>query len=110
MIFSFNSDHNKGTAVVDESVTSLTIPFGMGIKTHIGSRFGIGVEYLMRKHFVDKLDNLDDPLATIDDEGLSRTYTDVFHNNDWSGYLGINLTYKMYLGKQACPAYDSKYW
>ena len=35
-------------------------------------------------------------------------YTDQWHNNDWSGYLGIHVTYKIYIGKKACPAYESK--
>jgi opacity protein-like surface antigen len=110
VIYAFNPDQNKGTAMVDESVTALTLPFGFGVKTHFGERFGIGVEYLMRKMFVDKLDNLDDPLAYIDDKGFTHTFSDFLHNNDWSGYFGVHLTYKMYLGKEACPAYDSKYW
>ena len=110
LISAFNPDHNKGNSVVDESVTSFALPFGFGIKTHIGERFGIGIEYLMRKLFVDKLDDLDDPLAFISDSGQIHTYSDYLHNNDWSGYLGVHLTYKLYLGKEACPAYDSKYW
>jgi len=110
LIYAFNPDNNKGTQIIEESVTSLSLPFGFGIKTHIGERFGIGVEYLMRKLFVDKLDNLDDPLAYINNNGEEFTYSDFLHNNDWSGYLGIHLTYKIYLGKEACPAYDSKYW
>lgn len=110
LIYAFNPDNNKGTQIIEESVTSLSLPFGFGIKTHIGERFGIGVEYLMRKLFVDKLDNFDDPLAYINEKGEQFTYSDFLHNNDWSGYLGIHLTYKIYLGKEACPAYDSKYW
>ena len=108
-IYAFNQIHNKGMAVINESVVALSLPFGMGIKTHLGERLGVGVEYLMRKHFVDKLDNLDDPLAFINNEGKEIVFNDFFHNNDWSGYLGIYITYKMYLGKEACPAYDKIY-
>lgn len=110
LIFAFNPDNNKGTQIIKESVTSLSLPFGFGIKTHIGERFGIGVEYLMRKLFVDKLDDLDDPLAYINNKDEVFTYSDFLHNNDWSGYFGVHLTYKIYMGKEACPAYDSKYW
>lgn len=100
-------NHNKGMAVIDESVVAFSLPFGFGVKTHIGKRFGLGVEYLMRKQFVDKLDNLDDPMAYINDKGEEIVYSDRWHNNDWSGYLGVHLTYKIYLGKVPCPAYDS---
>jgi hypothetical protein len=62
----------------------------------------------MRKTFLDKLDNLDDPLAHINGEGKEVVYNDAGHNNDWSGYLGIHITYKIYIGKKACPAYESK--
>ncbi len=109
----FNPNHNKGSAPPSESVIAPTIPFGIGFKYTLGQRLGIGIEYQMRKMFSDKLDNLDDPLAYITynaDETIKDEikYTDLTHNNDWSGYLGIHLTYKIYMGKKACPAYDSK--
>ncbi len=100
--------------VIDEPVVTPAIPFGFGIKFNLGERFGIGAEYIMRKLLSDKLDNLDDPLA-IDatapgGPGQDINYTDFLHNNDWPGYLGIHITYKIYLSKKACPAYDRKYW
>ncbi|MGE0019336.1 MAG: DUF6089 family protein [Draconibacterium sp.] len=114
LISTFNTQHNKGTSVINESVISATIPFGFGFKYTIGQRLGIGVEYQMRKLFSDKLDNLDDPLAyEILDSAtgavFSETkYTDALHNNDWTGYFGLHVTYKIYVGKKACPAYESK--
>jgi hypothetical protein len=111
-IASFNPAHNKGNAIISESVMSPTIPFGIGFKYTIGQRLGVGIEYQMRKMFSDKLDNLDDPLAyeITNADGIKEeiTYTDMTHNIDWSGYLGIHLTYKIYIGKRACPAYESK--
>ena len=108
LIAVFNPDHNKGDVVKKESVVTSTLPFGIGFKYTIGKRLGVGVEYQMRKLFTDKLDDLDDPLAFINDEGDEITYTDQIHNNDWSAYLGIHLTYKIYIGKKACPAYERK--
>jgi len=110
-IASFNPSHNKGSAVVKESVVTPTIPFGIGFKYTLGQRLGIGIEYQMRKLFSDKLDNLNDPLAyKTNIAGVEKEiiYTDMIHNNDWSGYVGLHLTYKIYIGKKACPAYESK--
>ena len=108
LIALFNPDHNKGDVVKKESVMTSTIPFGIGFKYTIGKRLGMGIEYQMRKLLSDKLDDLDDPLAHINADGDEITYTDQFHNNDWSAYLGIHLTYKIYIGKKACPAYERK--
>lgn len=103
----FNPDHNKGVAATTESVIAMAIPFGFGVKTHIGDRFGVAVEYLMRKSLVDKLDDLDDPYAYINDKSEEIIYNDMVHNNDWMGYLGISLTYKINLTIFPCPAYES---
>ena len=103
-----NIASNKGNSTISQPVIATTIPFGIGFKYTLGQRLGIGIEYQMRKMFSDKLDNLDDPLAYINIDNEEITYTDMTHNNDWSGYLGIHLTYKIYIGKRACPAYESK--
>jgi opacity protein-like surface antigen len=112
IIAGFNPAHNKGSATVKESVITPTFPFGIGFKYTLGQRLGVGIEYQMRKLFSDKLDNLDDPLAyeIVNTDGTKEeiTYTDMIHNNDWSGYLGLHVTYKIYIGKKACPAYESK--
>jgi hypothetical protein len=110
-ILKFNPAHNKGSNEISESVITATIPFGIGFKYSIGPRLGIGVEYQMRKMFSDKLDNLDDPLAyenILNGVEEEIKYSDVLHNNDWSGYLGVHVTYKIYMGKRPCPAYESK--
>lgn len=95
-------------------IYTATVPFGFGIKFSLGPRIGIGAEYQMRKLFSDKLDNVDDPLSYIPENGDNRTdrirYTTYLHNNDWPGYLGIHLTYKLYLNPEDCPAYDRKNW
>jgi len=110
----FNPNHNKGAdgIIIKESVVSATFPFGIGFKYTLGQRLGVGIEYQMRKLFSDKLDNLDDPLAyeITNSDGTKEEikYTDTIHNNDWSGYLGLHITYKIYIGKKACPAYESK--
>ncbi len=94
----------------EEAVAVPTIPFGMGVKFTLGERLGVGVEYQMRKYMSDKLDDLDDPLSHRNSTGELIIYNDGSHNNDWGAYLGVHLTYKIYIGKKACPAYDAKNW
>jgi hypothetical protein len=62
----------------------------------------------MRKLFDDRLDNLDDPLATVTSQGKTIKYTDLYHNNDWTGYLGLQVTFNFNIGSEPCPAYDKK--
>ncbi len=97
-----------------ESIISSALLFGFGVKFAIGSRLGFGIEYQIRKLINDKFDDLDDPLSfeTVDNNGNAETikYTDFLHNNDWPGYLGVNVTYKIDLDRKACPAYDRKHW
>jgi hypothetical protein len=108
LINDFNPDHIKGSTVIEESEIATTIPFGIGFKYTLGRRLGIGIEYQMRKLLSDKLDNLDDPLAFLNPQSEEVFYTSSVHNMDWSGYLGVHLTYMIYMGKRACPAYESK--
>ncbi|PIF05253.1 MAG: hypothetical protein CSA36_07720 [Draconibacterium sp.] len=110
-ITQFNSRHPvllSANTDTKKLVLSPTFAFGFGVKYSIGKRLEVGAEYQMRKLFDDKLDDLDDPLSFVDDQGEIVKYTDLIHNNDWSAYLGLQLTYKIYIGKKACPAYESK--
>lgn len=106
----FDADGNLIDNGYTESVAVPTIPFGIGIKYTLGDRLGIGIEYQMRKYMSDQVDDLDDPLSYEKDPGVVVSYNDGNHNNDWGAYLGVHLTYKIYLGKKACPAYDAKNW
>jgi hypothetical protein len=108
LIAQFHENHIKGSDVVEESEIATTIPFGIGFKYTLGRRLGIGIEYQMRKLLSDKLDDLDDPLAFLNGENEEVFYTSGVHNMDWSGYLGVHLTYMIYMGKKACPAFESK--
>jgi hypothetical protein len=83
------------------SEISPTIPFGLGFKFNLSRRIGLGLEGGLRKSFSDKLDDLDDPLSYQVTEGEEVTvinYTDQYHNNDWTAYVGIHLVYKLIYG------------
>lgn len=85
---------------IDGSEITPTIPFGLGFKYNLSKRWGIGVEGSLRKTFSDNLDNLDDPLSYKVDDNILIKYTDQFHNNDWTSYVGIHLVYKLIYGNQ----------
>jgi hypothetical protein len=119
MYFPFNMDLDAMLAInpgyvvpanTNESVVAFTVPFGFGVKFTLGPRLGIGAEYQMRKLFSDKIDNVHDPLSFINSAGETIKYTTLGHNNDWPGYLGIHIAYKLYLNQRDCPAYDRKFW
>jgi hypothetical protein len=80
------------------SEISPTLPFGVGFKFNLSKRVGLGLEGGLRKSFSDKLDNLDDPLSFTDVNGTAVNYTDQYHNNDWTAYVGIHLVYKLVYG------------
>ena len=80
-----------------------TIPFGLGFKFNVSKRIGLGIEAGLRKTFSDKLDNLDDPLSYTDANPtppVQVNYTDRYHNNDWTSYVGIHLVYKLIYGNK----------
>ncbi len=104
----YNDDGKLVGTPPKEPVIAPTIPLGLGFKYNIGRRLGVGIEYQLRKIFSDKLDDLDDPLSYYNPQGELIKYTSAIHNNDWAGYLGVHLTYMIYIGKNACPVYDSK--
>jgi len=104
----FDGNGNLDITERKESEVVPTIPFGIGFKYTIGNRLGIGIEYQMRKYMSDKLDDLDDPLSYVNMENKLIKYTTQNLNNDWVGYLGVHVTYKVFIGVRACPAYESK--
>ncbi len=90
-------------------VFSPTIPFGLGFKFNLSKRIGLGIEAGLRKTFSDKLDNLDDPLSYENPVNTPQVkYTDQFHNNDWTSYLGVHLVYKMIYGNKEWTLRTSK--
>ncbi len=66
---------------------AFTLPFGIGAKYKINQRLNIGVEFLMKKTFADRLDGkmLDDPHAIK--SGFAK-------NTDWYSTLSVTLSYE----------------
>ncbi|MDX9883892.1 MAG: DUF6089 family protein [Prolixibacteraceae bacterium] len=104
-----------------ENIMALQIPFGFGVKFNLNEKMGIGFELLVNRYFSDKIDNLDDPRKyytvemppSVDVDGVRtpgvyqlQGFNDKWHNNDYTAYLGLHLTYKINLSKKACPVYE----
>ena len=63
------------------------IPFGIGVKYKPSRRLNLGLEFLMKKTFTDRLDGpmLDDPL------GIESSF---MKNTDWYSTLTLTVTYE----------------
>ena len=66
---------------------AMTLPFGIGAKYKIKERLNLGVEFLMKKTFSDKVDGtmLSDPHAIK--SGFAK-------NTDWYSTLSVTLSYE----------------
>ncbi len=99
----------------DENVWSMNIPVGFGFKFNVGKRWCCGTEAIIRKHFNDKIDNLDDPRKFYTDtsaagngtSGYWTGYNDIFHNNDWTFHIGVHLSYQIFREGEKCAAYEN---
>ena len=74
-----------------------SIPIGVGVKYAIAPRYTLGVEWIMRKTFVDDMDNYNDPTP----QGSALI------NNDWLSTVGLTLSYRI-PERRTCAAYPVK--
>ncbi len=63
------------------------LPMGVGFKVKLRERLNIGVEWLMKKAFTDKLDSP----ALSDPHGIKSSFA---KNTDWYSTLTVTLTYE----------------
>lgn len=78
-LLAWNVDGNKGA--------SFCIPLGIGFKYKPSRRLNLGLEFLMKKAFTDRLDgpNLDDPT------GIKSSF---IKNTDWYSTLTFTISYE----------------
>lgn len=91
--------------------SSFIIPIGMGMKFNITKNLGGVVELIVRKTFVDNIDNLDDPKRFQNPDPTKTTYPDKFakntwSNNDWYATLSVSVLYQLWSSKGNCKIYD----
>lgn len=88
----------------DAVLSAVNIPLGFGFKFNVKKRIGVGAEFVMRKYFDDRLDNLDDPRAFGEDS--TQGYNSSMHNNDWTFHLGVFICYQLVRFDKNCALYD----
>jgi hypothetical protein len=106
-------------------LTQFSIPFGVGIKTHLSKRIGLSLEWGMRKTFTDYLDDVSttyyDPVelaarrgavaaaASDPSTGTDPNYSNVGRQRgnpttkDWYSFAGFVLTLKLKEKRETCP-------
>lgn len=82
-----------------ETTAAFTLPFGIGAKFKVNRRLNLGLEFLMKKVFTDRLDGsqLEDPL------GIKSSFV---KNTDWYSTLTITLSYEFSKRCQTCHYKD----
>lgn len=85
-----------GAAMISNDITA-HIPMGIGVKYSPAHRWTVALEWRLHKTFYD---NMDDYMNLTDG---SRS---ILHNNDWFGFGGILITYRLINNKAVCPAYE----
>lgn len=80
---------------LDSEYGSLSIPFALGVKTNLSSRFVLGFEVAPRYTFADDIDG-----SNPQNDSLANTRFGNTNSNDWYVFSGFTLTYTF--GKKPC--------
>jgi len=100
---------NFGLAVVymDKSSPKIqvVIPFGVGLKYRMSRRIELAAEWMFRRTFTDKIDNMTTYYTDIQFTDRQRSFS---NNRDWYSFFGINLHYCLRNMGFRCPAYNEK--
>lgn len=86
-------------SVEGHTYAGFTIPFGVGAKFKINKRLNLGLEFLMKKVFSDRLDGpqLSDPLA------IKSSFA---KNTDWYSTLTLTISYEFSKRCEVCNYKD----
>jgi hypothetical protein len=118
------TDNNKQKRY---SLTQVSIPFGFGYKFQVSDHWTMGFEVGWRKTFTDYLDDIstiywDDQVVLGAGGYMSRALKDRAaevgkepflegefrgseQSKDWYMFAGINITYRIFGGKDPCPSF-----
>jgi len=101
--------------------SSISIPFGIGVKYSLTDRIGLSIEWGLRKTFTDYIDDisgnyyLDGPdqenitAALLLSDPTKSHYAEMQRGNpetkDWYAFFGISLTCKINLNSNSCAEF-----
>lgn len=104
---------NTPTGDKKYSLNGISIPFGIGVKYSLSNKFGLGLEWGLRKTFTDYIDDVSKTYYldgnNIDPNIPEQYYSDPSRlnkpgmqrgnskNNDWYSFAGISVSYKINL-------------
>lgn len=108
------------------SLTTASIPFGIGIKANISANFTIGLEWGMRYTFTDYLDDVSGTYASpvviqaergpiahelanrssLTDDVLEGRQRGNSKTNDWYSFALVSLSFNIKARPKKCPAYQ----
>jgi hypothetical protein len=81
------------------------IPFGVGVKYRFTPKIELGIEWVFRRTFTDKLDGL--PIYyEMADAIYGNKQRGFASNRDWYSFLGVTLHYCLRKTGFKCPAYN----
>ena len=85
-----------GGAYVNNSII-FHVPIGFGLKYSPINRWSFGLEWRLHKTFSDRIDGY---------VNVSEKPKSFLHNNDWFGFGGLLVTYRLEGKGAVCPAYE----
>lgn len=81
----------------------LSLPFGAGVKYKATQWLRLGLEWTLRKTFVDDLDYVGNSDGKVDpNDPYGFDYHTSTHNNDWYSFCGVTVTISMWPRKLEC--------
>lgn len=108
------------------SLTTASIPFGLGVKANLSKTFSVGLEWGMRYAFTDYIDDVSGTYAAPDviqaergdiayelanrsnltDEVLEGRQRGNSKTNDWYSFAMVTLSFNIKARPPKCPAYQ----
>ncbi len=111
-ILAFDSNANAFSAEEYESIpkgSTISIPFGIGVKYSVFKRVGVSMEWRMHKTFTDEIDKVIDNYNYNIVQNQSGSVESIYHKEpigykcDWFSMLSLSITYRFNLPrKDAC--------